>query len=253
MSSLLPREFVHIQAALAIRGYQSDAAFSGSMAGLEAGTTIALQFGDRVEAGSHGVPRVTIHGTIQINGDDGPSAGAVRLTLRKSGPGTTSRAIELALDVNLQIAIEQDCGLPEDLRLGVSAIQSAQAYHHLQGLITDAAGVARETVVAPRRTGVSGPAMCVRARLLGDLAIGRAGLAQSSDRKVSQECQRAWLAACDWLQQRILPELRLIIRDLSPKAGHRAGLIHPAIAPCKRELLPFLEPTRANSEHETVQ
>jgi hypothetical protein len=44
---------------------------------------------------------------------------------------------------------------------------------------------------------------------------------------------RCSLSACEWLQQRILPELRLVMRDLTGKSGRTASIV-PARAPTAR-------------------
>jgi hypothetical protein len=33
------------------------------------------------------------------------------------------------------------------------------------------------------------------------------------------------LAACDWMQERVLPELRLVMRGLTAKSIHIAGIV----------------------------
>lgn len=255
MSSVSPREIDHIQAALAARGYKSELSLPLLKGRLAAGSAISFQFGERIASGARGLPQLILKGAFQINADEAPSYGSVRLTVEKTRTIWSDRPFELALNIDLQLAIKADFSLPDELVLGSSAIQGAYAYHHLQGLVADSVQAVLGLPIDKQSSASVGPAMRIEARLFGDLAIGRSGMVKPTEAAVSRNYQWHALAACDWLQERVLPELGLVMRDLTVQKGSATSLIplHAFTARPSAKRQPVLETAATMSEHETLQ
>ncbi len=254
MSSVLRRDIETIRRALAARGYRSEVASIWRRGELRPGSALAIQFGEATAAGSNGHSRLFIDGIVQINADEQASQGLVHLVIEKADQVITDRSLELSLKIDLHLAIDANCRLPNELRLGVSAIQSGYAYRHLVGLLADANETIRSLPLGQQRRSGGSPAASIEARMVGDLAIGRTGLAQSSLQTFSQNYRDSVLSACNWLQQRALPELRLVMRDL---AGTRYGSKRqPGRSPIANDpvVIPgFHEATNSVLEPQTAQ
>ena len=255
MLARLPKEIGAIRAALAARGYESDMSLPGRPLRLRPGSTIAIQFAGQVLIGPKGVPQLIVDCAAQVNADEGASTDAMHLIIEKAHAVRSDPRMDLALKISLSLAVDADFCLPGQLTLGRSAIQSANAYCHLQGLVADARDTIRSLIVDPHRIDSSGSPLRIQARLLGDVAIGHSGLVRPHQSTCSQDYVRCSLAACDWMQKRLLPDLRLVMRSLSGTARQTAGSLagHPSRIGQAAGRLPPIETTITIPELEALQ
>lgn len=217
MPSLVSQQISDIQAALAALGYKGRLLPVFRSLQLPAGSKLSLQFADSVLTSAKGRSKLVLDGTLQINADDGPSTGLVRVDVEKIYRLRGERPIDLVLKLKLLIGIEADLHVPGDLEFGRSAIHRAESYSYLQSLVADALQIARNLQIDPCESTLCGPAIRIEARLLADLALGRTGVVRSSKQTASSEFAACTTAACEWLQHRVLPELRSVVGRLSRK------------------------------------
>jgi len=236
MPSALPHQISDIQTTLAALGYKERLVPVFWSLGLPAGSKLAVQFAESVVTSTKGRSKLVLDGTFQINADDGPSAGLVHMEVEKVHRLRGERPIDLVLKLKLLIGIEIDLHVPSELEFGRSAIHRAESYNYLQSLAADALQTAINLQVDPLENTLCGPAIRIEARLLGELALGRTGVVRSSKQTASRDFASCTTAACEWLQHRVLPELRSVINRLSRKdqfiVTDRAALVdNPAVKP----------------------
>jgi hypothetical protein len=253
MPSVSPHQLDAIQAALAARGYTSEILSAFRSIQLPAGSTMTFQFGDEIVADPKGRPKVNLQTVCQVNADDVPSAGVVSLGIEKSHQFCDDRPFLLALKLKLQLGIDADFHLPRELERGGSAIQRVETYVFLQSLLSDACETIKSFSIDPADDAPSGPAMRIEARLLGDIALGRSGVVRSIGQAASADYVRFAAAACEWLRNRVLPELRCVVHDVTKKGraivGHGASPFDN-LAP---RTLPFADAIEPVCEVKTIQ
>lgn len=253
MSSVSPHQIDIIQAALAARGYNSGILSAFRSVQLPAGSTFAIQFADEIAVEPKSLPKVILNGKCQINADEGPSVGVICLGVEKAHRIRGARPFELVLKLKLQIGIEADFHVPAELARGGSSIQRLESYVHLQTLLADASDTLRSFRIAPLDNALCGPAIRIEARFFNDIALGRTGVTRSCNATVSADYVRYASAACEWLQHRVFPELRSVIRDLTRE--HRF-IDQDRQAPAHNQAptpLSFLDANGTSQECKTVQ
>ncbi|WP_448044313.1 hypothetical protein [Bradyrhizobium liaoningense] len=169
---------------------------------------VSLRLGDRIVVGAAGTARLTIRGSLRINGDDGRVSGMTRWSIRKS----FRHRVE---SEQLEFALEADLILGNGIELADVLGQGRDVYRHLRLLLADARDTLDDLPVdraAPDGSG--GPGLLVEAKLLGDLAIGRSGLVASGGAGPSLGHLRVTAAACDWLRDGLLPDIARAARAM---------------------------------------
>jgi hypothetical protein len=208
-----------LRAGLEASGYRCDTALLPGSRSLSPGCAMSLQFGDRIAKDADGVTCLTVRCSIQINGSSEHVSGVTRWQIRKQvhAPGRGKQ---------LCFAIEADLILGRDISLADILTHGGDVYRHLHMLIGDASATLRDRSVENRRGGevgglVSTPVMRIEARFFGDLAAGRSGLVTrhgagsfGHSAEVAARHIQITRAACDWLQDDILPDLASAIRRM---------------------------------------
>lgn len=253
----MPSEPLHhidiLQAALAARGYKSGIVSAFRSVQLPAGSALAIQFGDEISVPSKGLPKIILNGTCQINADDAPSAGVICLGVEKAYQVRDGRPFDLVLKLKILVGIGADLQVAHELEFGKSAIHRRESHVYLQSLVADALQTVGSLRIDPRETTSCGRAMRIEARLFGDIALGRTGVIRSCNAGVSSDYVRYVSAACEWLQQQVLPDLRSILDELAGKARSIMTYRPALLDNQKPSSLPFLESNGAHHECKTVR
>ncbi len=158
---------------------------------------------------------------------------------------------DLALTIDLGLALRDNLRVPDDLQQAEASIHSAWTYRYLLDLVEDMREALRGVAVSSACKGWSGPALRLEARVVGDLTMGRTGVVRPCSQASSHDYKRLALSACDSLTRRVLPELRQVIRELS---HHRGVRLAPGFSGNEEAggRLPFVESAAMTAESETL-
>jgi hypothetical protein len=209
-----------LHAVLETRGFQCAIVLLAGAHSLAPGCTVSLQFGDRIAIGAGGAMRLTIRCSVQINGGEVRARGVTYWQIRRlvSPPSGSD---------GLGIAIEADLILGGEIGLSKVPARVDHALSHLRRLIADARDTLRDLPIddRPGRC-IEGSAVRIEAKFLGDLAAGRSGLVVSREPRIAAyspamttDHKRMTRAACNWLDDEVLPELAQAVRSMIPQAG----------------------------------
>jgi hypothetical protein len=212
-----------VRALLETCGYHSTAISLPGPHSLSPGCTLSLQFGDQIAMGAGGATRLTIRCSLQINGADDRGYDVTYWQIGKSFRPSAGRD-------GFDIAIEADLILGGGERLADVLAHGAQAYRHLRLLIADARATLLDLLI-DERSGrkCDRPIMRIEARFLGDLAAGHSGLVVSTEPRISHRAStrtdhlRMTQAACDCLNDDILPDLARAVRSMTLQASSSFG------------------------------
>jgi hypothetical protein len=209
-----------VRAVLDACGYRSAAVLLAGTHSLSPGCTVALQFGDQIAMSGGGATRLTIRCSLQINGVDDRIDGATYWQIRK--------LFRLAIGTDgLSVAVEADMILGSGKRLADIPVDGGDAYRHLRRLIADARATLHDLSIDDRPGWEpAGPVLRIDAKFLGDLAAGRSGLVASTDPGISSHRASTTTrhlsmmqAACDCLNDDVLPDLSRAVRSMILQAG----------------------------------
>jgi hypothetical protein len=206
-----------VRAVLDACGYQSAAVLLAGTHSLSPGCTVALQFGDQIAMSGSGAKRLTIRCSLQVNGSDDRVSGVTYWQIRKS-----FRPV-IGAD-GFSLAIEADMILGSGKRLANIMAHGGDAYRHLRMLIADARATLQDLQIDDRPGWKpDGAVLRVEAKFVGDLATGRSGLVSPFKPDGSLGTTTCHLrmirAACDCLNDDILPDLSRAVRSMMLQAG----------------------------------
>jgi hypothetical protein len=228
-----------VRAVLKTCGYRSTAVLPAGAHSLLPGCTLSLQFGDQIAMGAGGATRLTIRCSLQINGVDDRVCGVTYWQIGKSfrpsaGPD------------GFDIAIEADLILGGGERLADVLAHGGQAYCHLRMLIADARASLLDLRIDDRSGWeLDGPIVRIEAKFLGDLAAGRSGLVASAEPRIPHRASmttghlRMTQAACDCLNDDILPDLARAVRSMILQVGSSIVYLGEARPPTERSSSAF--------------
>jgi len=220
---------------------------------LSRGCAVSLRFGDEIVMGTSGTTRLTIRGSLRVNGEDERGAGVTCWQIRKSFYRRVGSE-------RLEFAIEADVILGGGIALGDVLADGGDVYHHLRLLITDARDTLRDLYVTDGSpNGAASPVLIIEATFLDDLAVGRSGLVASSRSDPSGCHLRTTAAACNLLKDDVLPDLARAVRTMILQASSSLSLRSQAdvmaeLRPCPNDppisfaatppIVPALEPVQ---------
>lgn len=202
-----------VRAVLEAGGYRGTAVLLSGSHLLSPGCVVALQFGDQTAVGAGGTACLTIRCSLRVNGQDDRVTDMTYWQIRKSlcRPIASER---------LDVAIEADLLLGSDITLADVLTHGRDVYRHLRLLIADARDALHEQFVGgacPHQS--AGPVLRIEAKFRGDLAVGRSGLVASGNLRPSGPQLRMTAAVCDWLRDRMLPDLARAVRSMILQAS----------------------------------
>ncbi|HLH10696.1 MAG TPA: hypothetical protein VKV77_02330 [Methylovirgula sp.] len=243
----MTRPVDHLRSALNAQGYKSAAPRRVTSHPIVTGCALALHFGDRLSATAEGRELLTIRACLELGGQGSGPADVIHCRIQKQdlrpiAPGWAALAIEI------------DVFLAGELITSEISLHAARLYAHLQRLVQDAyAMLERVPVDEIGPPNMAGPVVRIEARLLGDIAAGRSGLAAANRPRMSARHRQVSQAACEWLMDTVMPELAGAVRTdwsqnaassradvpatpgsrhtvMEPIMSDRADLIFPAVA-----------------------
>jgi hypothetical protein len=209
-----------VRAVLNACDYRSAAVLVAGTHSLAPGCIVSLQFGDQIATGAGGAKCLTIRCSIQING------GATRVR------GVTCWQIRglfrppVGSD-GLCIAVEADLILGSCVGLTDVLAHGGEAYRYLRLLVADAHATLCDLRIDDEGgREADGPVVRIEAKFLDDLAVGRSGLASSTEPRIALHRVsttmghlRMLRAACDCLSDEVLPDLARAVRSVLLRAS----------------------------------
>lgn len=195
----------HMHATLAARGFRIAAMPLGRARLLGPGCALAAQFGDHMHLDESAKASLVVKCILKINGE----TDCIDTTRWRV---TRSCSLSLGQDL-LDIMIDADLFVGDVTTTDIEA-HGSDAYRHLRMLIADARHTLHDLPITRHDDCITGPAMRIEVRFLGEIAAGRSGLIAARDIPVSGRYVRMARTVCDWLSGDILPDLARGLRDM---------------------------------------
>jgi hypothetical protein len=214
---------------------------------------VSLQIGDRISVADDGTTRLTIRSALLVGAGDDPMA-------RMTGWRISKLFQRRAASEQFEFELDADLILASGNSLARFLSRGPDIDRHLKSLISDARATLCDRVAANAYTNEPAhPVLRIEAKFRGDLAVGRSGLIASRDARPSARHLRIMTAACDWLNDTMLPDLARAVRIAMRQAVPSLAVLDLADAPaelidgfevrpdrlaCDPSIVPHLEPVR---------